>query len=274
MVENPAIKGIEIIAVADPNPNELLASTNQIDFGSVAIDELGSRDFTLTNNGGSNDPPITIDPGAATILATSSQAAQAESPAYSSATNVHSGSNSTEAGTETQLQYNNTATGGDTSSTTEPDSGTTFSGYMSETNPVTGDFQVVANIQNLVSNGARPEVGILIQEPSTGATRFVQLGIQLDGRYYQRSLSDVNGQLVEKDTGMTGQFPNVWVLIERVGDELTIAVSNDDAQYQLIEVITIPGLSDTLEAGIYIDSGSENVEATATMQGFDVIPLP
>jgi hypothetical protein len=33
-------------------------------------------------------------------------------------------------------------------------------------------------------------------------------------------------------------------------------------------------LADTLEAGLYIDSGSEGVEASATIQNFEVIALP
>ncbi|MGB2091909.1 MAG: hypothetical protein ACPH2J_08435, partial [Akkermansiaceae bacterium] len=137
-----------------------------------------------------------------------------------------------------------------------------------------GNFQVVANIQNLISSGANPEVGILIQEPSTGVERFVQLGIQLDGQYLTRSFNDVNGQVAEKETGITGQFPDIWVLLQRQGDEVTLAVSSDDTEYGQIETITLPGLVETIEAGTYIDSGSENVEARATLGNFELIPLP
>ncbi|MGB1873953.1 MAG: Kelch repeat-containing protein, partial [Akkermansiaceae bacterium] len=174
----------------------------------------------------------------------------------------------------TDTQDNNTETSEDTLLNTESLADTSFSGYMSDTNPVAGNFQVVANIQNLISSGANPEVGILIQEPSTGVERFVQLGIQLDGQYLTRSFNDVNGQVAEKETGITGQFPDIWVLLQRQGDEVTLAVSSDDTEYGQIETITLPGLVETIEAGTYIDSGSENVEARATLGNFELIPLP
>jgi hypothetical protein len=64
------------------------------------------------------------------------------------------------------------------------------------------------------------------------------------------------------------------MLLQRVGDEISVAVSDNDEDYDLLQVITIPGLADTLEAGLYIDSGSEGVEASATIQNFEVIALP
>ena len=149
-----------------------------------------------------------------------------------------------------------------------------FSGYLSDTNAVTGNFQLLANVQELVSSGARPEVGIIIEEPSSGASRFVQLGIQLDQNYYARASTDVNGSVEELNTGLSGSFPNAWILLERTGDQISMAVSSDNVSYQLIQVITLPSLPDTLDAGLYIDSGSENIDAKATLQNFEIIPLP
>ena len=149
-----------------------------------------------------------------------------------------------------------------------------FSGYLSDTDAVTGNFQLLANVQELVSSGARPEVGIIIEEPSSGASRFVQLGIQLDLNYYARVSTEVNGSVEELNTGLSGSFPNAWILLERTGDQISMAVSSDNVSYQLIQVITLPSLPDTLDAGLYIDSGSENIDAKATLQNFETIPLP
>ena len=149
-----------------------------------------------------------------------------------------------------------------------------FSGYLSDTNAVTGNFQLLANVQELVSSGARPEVGIIIEEPSSGASRFVQLGIQLDQNYYARASTDASGSVEELNTGASGSFPNAWILLERTGDQVSVAVSSDNVSYQLIQVITLPSLPDTLDAGLYIDSGSENIDAKATLQNFEIIPLP
>ena len=149
-----------------------------------------------------------------------------------------------------------------------------FSGYLSDTNAVTGNFQLLANVQELVSSGAKPEVGIIIEEPSSGASRFVQLGIQLDQNYYARASTDASGSVEELNTGVSGSFPNAWILLERTGDQVSVAVSSDNVSYQLLQVITLPSLSDTLDAGLYIDSGSENIDAKATLQNFEITPLP
>ena len=149
-----------------------------------------------------------------------------------------------------------------------------FSGYLSDTDAVTGNFQLLANVQELVSSGARPEVGIIIEEPSSGTSRFVQLGIQLDQNYYARASTDASGSVEELNTGASGSFPNAWILLERTGDQVSVAVSSDNVSYQLIQVITLPSLPDTLDAGLYIDSGSENIDAKATLQNFEIIPLP
>ena len=82
-----------------------------------------------------------------------------------------------------------------------------FSGYLSDTNAVTGNFQLLANVQELVSSGARPEVGIIIEEPSSGTSRFVQLGIQLDQNYYARASTDASGSVEELNTGAIRFIP-------------------------------------------------------------------
>jgi len=153
----------------------------------------------------------------------------------------------------------------------EPNS---FSAYLSDTNTITGNFQLLANVKSLTSVGDRPEVGLIIEEASSGITRFVQLGIQLDQHYYARAQTDVNGNVEEYNINTIGELPNMWMLLERSADQVSVAVSSDDINYQLLKVVTIPDLSETLEAGIYIDSGSENIGAEATIENLEIIPLP
>ena len=149
-----------------------------------------------------------------------------------------------------------------------------YSGYFSDTKSITGNFQLLANIKTLVSNGERPEVGLIIEEGSSNNTRFVQLGIQLDQNYYARALTDVNGNVEEFHINTTSELPNTWMLLERSADQVSIAVSIDDVDYQLLKIVTIPGLSETLGAGLYIDSGSENIEAEAIIENLKLIEQP
>ena len=67
VIQNPAIKGIEIIDITGSTANELRTSTSQIEFGGVTIDGSSLQTFQLINNGGAGDPVITIDPSTATI---------------------------------------------------------------------------------------------------------------------------------------------------------------------------------------------------------------
>jgi hypothetical protein len=59
VVENPAIKAIEIID-EPAQPNTLGVSTTSIPFGDVPVNSTANRVLTLTNLGGAGDPSITV----------------------------------------------------------------------------------------------------------------------------------------------------------------------------------------------------------------------
>jgi hypothetical protein len=65
-VQNPAIKGIEILRTAVGN--ELGSSQGALDFAGTLIGNTLSKTITLTNHGQSGDPAITIDPQAMQIV--------------------------------------------------------------------------------------------------------------------------------------------------------------------------------------------------------------
>jgi hypothetical protein len=65
VLQNPAIKGIEILTAGQASP--LNASASALNFGSVAIGQTATQQLTLTNGGASGAASITIDPAAASI---------------------------------------------------------------------------------------------------------------------------------------------------------------------------------------------------------------
>ncbi len=67
VVENPAIKAIEIIQ-AGSTPNQLAASSSVVNFDQVTVGQIGTKTFNLTNNGGAGDPSIVINPASAAFL--------------------------------------------------------------------------------------------------------------------------------------------------------------------------------------------------------------
>ena len=220
VVENPAIKGIEIIKPYNPLANTTLSATQ---FSNDIMEVFDTDSF-----GTSSSEDLSNNTNTVTLIDNDNQLS-------------------------------------------EPSS---FSAYLSDTSTITGNFQLLANVKSLASVGDRPEVGLIIEETSSGITRFVQLGIQLDQHYYARAQTDVNGNVEEYNINTIGELPNMWMLLERSADQVSVAVSSDDINYQLLKVVIIPDLSETLEAGIYIDSGSENIGAEATIENLEIIPLP
>lgn len=59
VVENPAIKGIEILD-ANSQANVLGASSGSLNFGTVVVNASASQTITLTNLGGTGDPAIVV----------------------------------------------------------------------------------------------------------------------------------------------------------------------------------------------------------------------
>jgi Malectin domain/Kelch motif/Cep192 domain 4 len=59
VVQNPAVKGIEIVSAG--GPNQLGTSPTSLDFGTVTVGATSSKSLQLTNLGGTGDPSIVID---------------------------------------------------------------------------------------------------------------------------------------------------------------------------------------------------------------------
>src|SRR5215217_5941864 len=59
VVQNPAIKGIEVASAG--GPNQLAASPPSLDFGTMTVGATNSKSLQLTNLGGTGDPSIVVD---------------------------------------------------------------------------------------------------------------------------------------------------------------------------------------------------------------------
>jgi len=107
-VENPAIKGIEIIAVE--GANQLAAAPSSVEFGSVTVGSSASQTVSLKNLGASGDPTISISGASATGMFSASL----------------TGSSSLAPGATSSLQvtFSPTSTGPKTGSVTVTHSGT------------------------------------------------------------------------------------------------------------------------------------------------------
>ncbi|MGJ3239826.1 MAG: choice-of-anchor D domain-containing protein [Anaerolineae bacterium] len=59
-IENPAVKGIEILLVDDTSDALLVSDATALDFGTVAIGEDATQAVTLSHDGDAGSPPLTI----------------------------------------------------------------------------------------------------------------------------------------------------------------------------------------------------------------------
>src|SRR3954453_8154023 len=71
VVQNPSVKGIEVLSVPAPSP--LNASATSVNFGSVSVGQVATQSVTLTNGGQASDASITIDPSSAALSPSGSQ---------------------------------------------------------------------------------------------------------------------------------------------------------------------------------------------------------
>ncbi|MBA3484333.1 MAG: PQQ-dependent sugar dehydrogenase [Pirellulales bacterium] len=70
VVQNPAIKGIEILSVDTQPTGGLSASSTSLNFGTAVVGQPTSQQVTLTNSAPAGGASITIDPAQATISPT------------------------------------------------------------------------------------------------------------------------------------------------------------------------------------------------------------
>ena len=155
-------------------------------------------------------------------------------------------------------------------------SGTADSFHL-ESKSVTGNFQVKAKIESLTSNGTAPRAGVMIREGTGAGARYVSLAITAatSGGYKIQSRIATSGtasaEITTSGSNQTYTVPNAWVLLERMGDQISVAVSADDITYYEVSVTTLSSLSAAVEAGVFSSSGTVGSTAHSIISGFAFI---
>jgi hypothetical protein len=65
-------------------------------------------------------------------------------------------------------------------------------------------------------------------------------------------------------------FPDAWLLVDRRGDRIVIAVSGDDVAYRSLATLEIPGLAPWVHAGAFLESGAAAVSAKAALGDLEI----
>lgn len=142
-----------------------------------------------------------------------------------------------------------------------------------ESSQFDGDFQVVTRVTSFTGANASGRAGLMIRESNSANARFAAIGAT-SSNIYVGALRGVVGaipaQFVPVAPYNAFQSPNAWMLIERVGDLITFAVSTDDVTWNVVNVIELKGLSSNVRVGAFVTSGLPDSEATAGFTDYEI----
>jgi hypothetical protein len=142
-----------------------------------------------------------------------------------------------------------------------------------------GDFQAVVNVRSL-SGPASARAGLMLRETSATGARYAAIASRTDTHYIHRGRTSAgtagSAEAVAQISGsnVSHPFPNKWLMIERVGNEVRVAVSNQDNNYTQVGSYTLSGLASTVQVGVFSSRGTSGDLAVAGFAGFTVIPTP
>ncbi len=150
----------------------------------------------------------------------------------------------------------------------------TADSFHFEHDGVLGNFAVFARVKDLTSSGSTPRAGIMIRESNAAGARMVALATTTGSNYALIERLTTDGSASETTTTESYAYPDAWLLLERVGDIISIAVSSDGLAYTQIDSTSLSELAATVEVGVFASSGSVGVDADATINDFDLTISP
>lgn len=148
-------------------------------------------------------------------------------------------------------------------------SGTADSFHL-EQDIVDGDFSMVVRVTDLQSNGSTPRAGIMVRESNNADARMVALATTSATNYAIISRTTTGGASSETIATDSYTYPNAWLMLERVGDIINVAVSIDGLSFTQIDSVTLTGLGTSAHVGLFSSSGDINNTTYATFDDFDL----
>ena len=136
----------------------------------------------------------------------------------------------------------------------------------------TGNFQALARIQMIASDGPAPEVGLMLRESFAADARFAMIAATSDAHAYG-SRTTVGGSAAKTAVAVPAQFPDVWVLIQRTDDTIEFATSTDGVEFESAGSTVLSSLADEVKLGLFISSGMAGVNARAEITNYTVIDI-
>ena len=117
-----------------------------------------------------------------------------------------------------------------------------------------GDCQFAMRVR-AISGGSASGVGVMLREGLGVGDRFAALQLGADGSLSVRSRAVFGGAVISNAVPGTLVPPGAWLLLERRGDRLALAISPDDVSYSAVGAVELPGLSQLAYAGAWVYGG-------------------
>lgn len=136
-----------------------------------------------------------------------------------------------------------------------------------------GNFQAVVKVNSLVSNGSIPYAGLMLRETLNVDARMVAIATT-PGTSYAAIARDTIGASSTTTTPVdTYAYPDGWVMIERQGDTVTLAVSTDGNDFTQVSTTVLSGLSSSVAIGIFSNSGDATEASRAVFTDYSILAL-
>ncbi|WP_269537812.1 Ig-like domain-containing protein [Cerasicoccus fimbriatus] len=148
-------------------------------------------------------------------------------------------------------------------------SGTTDALY-SELETIEGDFSAFVLLQDLANEGAAPLAGLMLRESTAANAVMVQFGMAANSSLSLASRATTGASAVLETPTSTATLPDAWLMIERVGDVVSLAVSEDGVSFTVVDDVTITGLAQSLQVGLFAQSGDGVTSTRAVFSDYAI----
>lgn len=123
-----------------------------------------------------------------------------------------------------------------------------------ENKTINGNFSVTARVNSLTGPSSSA-IGVMIRESGAAGSRMASLGVQNSSptTYLGLNRTALNAGTVAT-TFSSVTLPSAYVSLTRRGDVITLSSSPDGTTWTQLDSITLPGLSWSLQAGVFMRS--------------------
>jgi hypothetical protein len=135
-----------------------------------------------------------------------------------------------------------------------------------------GNFQFALRVRSL-TGGVVPGVAVMLREGLGAADRFAALQLGSDGSLSVRSRPVFGGAVVSSAVPGVLVPPDAWLLLERRGDRLAVAMSPDDVNYTAVGTVEIQGLPQLAYVGAWVHGGAGTAPGVALVGDLEMANL-